>query len=142
MRTSRHRFSGWTRRIAVSWALLAAALLATAVAQAASIFEFDGWMQRIEKRALSLQKSLDKPDGAPGAAADAREIEELYRAMEGYFELMGDAPRAVELSRKGRTDAGDLAARATANDVQGARAIVKTMMEDCRTCHREYKPLS
>jgi len=124
------------------WSLLfGSALLAVTAAQAASIFEFDQWMQQVEKRALSVQRNLDRADGAAGAT-DAREIEDLYRRMEDYFVLMGDAARAVELSRKGRQDAGDLATRAAANDFAGARPIIKSMMEDCRTCHREYKPLT
>jgi hypothetical protein len=117
------------------------AALAVSTAGAASIFEFDRWMQQVEKRALSLQKSLDRGD-ANTAIADAREIERLYRNMEEYFVLSGDAASAVELSKKGWRDAVDIAARAATNDTDGARSLIKGMMEDCRTCHREYKPLT
>jgi cytochrome c556 len=119
---------------------LAASLIAS-VAGAASIFEFDRWMQQVEKRALSLQKSLDRGD-ANAAVADAREIETLYRNMETYFTLSGDAASAVELSKKGWRDAADIASRTATDDIAGARALIKGMMEDCRTCHREYKPLT
>ena len=50
--------------------------------------------------------------------------------------------RAVELSRKGWQDAGEIASRVAARDYDKARSLINTMMEDCRTCHREYKPLS
>lgn len=119
---------------------LGAALVASS-AGAASIFEFDRWMQQVEKRALSLQKSLDRAD-ADTAIADAREIERLYRNMEEYFVLSGDAASAVELSKKGWRDAVDIAARTATHDADGARALIKELMEDCRTCHREYKPLT
>ena len=116
-------------------------MLVVSSAGAASIFEFDRWMQLVEKRALSLQKSLDRSD-ANTAIADAREIERLYRNMEEYFVLSGDAASAVELSKKGWRDAVDIAARTATNDTDGARSLIKGMMEDCRTCHREYKPLT
>jgi cytochrome c556 len=134
MRTSRLRFSHF------SVLALAGALAASNVG-AASIFEFDGWMSQVEKRALSLQKSLDRRD-TDTAIADAREIERLYRRMEEYFTLSGDADSAVDLSKKGWRDALDIAARSATNDSDGARALIKGMMEDCRTCHREYKPLT
>ena len=139
MRTNRLRSR--QRQLARGSLLFVAVLFVSAAAHAASIFEFGQWMQRVEKRALSVQRDLDRADGTAGAS-DAREIEALYRKMEDYFVLMGDAPRAVELSKKGRQDAGDLATRAAANDFEGARPIIKSMMEDCRTCHREYKPLT
>jgi hypothetical protein len=122
-------------------ALALAASLAASTAGAASIFEFDRWMQQVEKRALSLQKGLDRGDGEK-AIADAREIERLYRSMEEYFVLSGDAASAVELSKKGWRDAADIAARTATKDTDGARSLIKGMMEDCRTCHREYKPLT
>ncbi|MEJ0034470.1 MAG: hypothetical protein WDO68_00030 [Gammaproteobacteria bacterium] len=134
MRTSHRRFSHLG-------ALALGAGLAASTVGAASIFEFDRWMQQVEKRALSLQKSLDKGDTA-AVALDAREIESLYRNMEAYFVFSGDAPSAVELSKKGGRDALDIAARTATNDIDGARALIKGMMEDCRTCHREYKPLT
>ncbi len=134
MRTNHHRFS----RLA---ALVLGASLAASTVGAASIFDFDRWMQQVEKRTLNLQKSLDKRDTA-AVAADAQEIEALYRNMETYFTLSGDATSAVELSKKGGRDAVDIAARTATNDIDGARFLIKGMMEDCRTCHREYKPLT
>ena len=123
-------------------ALVAAAVLVTSAhVNAASILDFDRWMQRIEKRALSVQKNLQRGDAVAGTA-DAREIEDLYRLIEEYFVQMEDAPRAVELSKTGRAAAADLAARAAAKDFDGAGSVIRSMMRDCRTCHREYKPLS
>lgn len=109
--------------------------------RAASVLEFDRWMQRIEKRALSAQKNLQRADGE-AAAADAKEIEALYRLMEGYFVEYGNAESALELTRSGVQGAADIASRARAKDFDGARAAIRSMMRDCRTCHREYKPLT
>lgn len=131
MPTSRRRYS----------ALAVCALLAASTAGAASIFDFDRWMSQVEKRALSLQKSLDRGD-ADTAMADAREIERLYRNIEEYFVLSGNSDSAVELSRKDGRDAADIAARTATKDTDGARVLIKGLMEDCRTCHRDYKPLT
>ena len=133
-------FAGWSAAWLRPGLALAAALVASSVG-AASIFDFDRWMQQVEKRALSLQKGLDRGD-VDTVVADAREIERLYRNMEEYFVLSGDAGSAVELSKKGRRDAIDIAARTATKDTDGARSLIKGMMEDCRTCHREYKPLT
>ena len=122
------------------WVIACVVVIAASTAHAASIFDFDRWMAQIEKRALSLQKSLDRNDPRTGVD-DAREIATLYRATEEYFVASGDAARAAELSRKGWQDADAIASRVTAGDYDGARVLIRTMMEDCRTCHREYKPL-
>lgn len=138
MSTNRRRFE----RVAVATSVIAAACIGTAgITHAASIFEFDQWMDRIEKRALSLQKSLDRGD-ADAAVNDAREIDALYGRMEEYFAAEENAVSAVELSKKGRQDASEIAARVVAGDEAGARSLIKVLMEDCRTCHREYKPLN
>lgn len=129
-----------SRRSSERLRLLVVVCLVASTASAASIFDFDRWMAQMEKRALSLQKSLDRDDAAAGVD-DARELERLYRATEEYFVAMGDAPRAAELSRKGWQDSGAIASRVTARDYDGARVLIRTMMEDCRTCHREFKPL-
>jgi hypothetical protein len=109
--------------------------------RAASVLDFDRWMQRIEKRSLSAQKNLQRADGE-AAAADAREIEVLYRLMEDYFVESGGAGSALELTRTGVKGSADIAARALAKDFDGARDTIRSMMRDCRTCHREYKPLT
>jgi hypothetical protein len=107
---------------------------------AASIFEFDRWMQRIERHALSVQKHIARGDSV-ASAADAREIEELYRLMQGYFEDAGNAAQAVEMSRQGREAAAAVATHVMKGDFAAATAAVKSITRECRTCHRAYKPL-
>jgi cytochrome c556 len=136
MSTSRRRFE----RAVLAVALLGATVV-QGLAHGASIFEFDQWMDRIEKRALSLQKSLDRGD-SDTAVNDAREIDALYRRMEEYFAAEGNAVTAVELSKKGWQDASEIASRIARGDEAGARSLIKVLMEDCRTCHRDYKPLT
>jgi len=133
MSTSRRRYS----------MLVVSAVLAASAhgIHAASIFDFDRWMEKIEKRALSVQKNLERADGE-AAAADAKELEQLYRLMEAYFVDYGNADSALVLTRTGVNAALEVASRARARDFDGARDLMRSMMRDCRTCHNEYKPLT
>lgn len=115
-------------------------LIVMNLAQAASVFEFDRWMQRIERHALSVQKNLARND-AVASAADAQKIEELYRLMQGYFESAGNAAQAVDMSRRGREAAAAAAAHVKKGDFTAATLAVKSITHECRTCHRAYKPL-
>jgi hypothetical protein len=129
MRTSRLPFSG----------LLALIFVQSSV-HAASILDFDKWMQVVEKRAISVQKHIEKQD-AQASAADARQIEDLYVLIQAYFEEQGDAESAVDLSRKGREAVANVAVLVNANQFDDAMATMKNLMVECRTCHHAYKPL-
>lgn len=110
------------------------------VARATSVFEFDRWMQVIERRALSVQKNIARGDAA-ASVADARELEDLYRSMQLYFENAGNAAQAVDLSRRGREAAAVAMTKLGKNDFAAATEAVKSITRECRTCHRAYKPL-
>lgn len=129
------------RYASIAGGALVLMLVVTRATHAASILDFDNWMQRIEKRALSMQRNMKRGNGAAGAA-DAREIEELYRLMQAWFEQAGNAEEAVQISRRGREFAALLATRSAAGQFEDARETVRSLMRDCQTCHREYKPLS
>lgn len=109
-------------------------------AHGTSILEFDKWMQRIEKRALSVQKQLVKQDAA-ASTADAQELVSLYEQMQHYFEARSNADRAVELSRDGRDAAAAIVTQVAANDFDAAVTAARQLTRECRTCHRAYKPL-
>jgi serine phosphatase RsbU (regulator of sigma subunit) len=111
-----------------------------ATAHATSVLELDKWMQRIEKRALSMQRNLQR-EAAEASVSDAREIEALYGLMQRFFEEAGNAEEAVRLSRQGRQAAAQIAEHAAGKKFTAARTVVKSMMRDCRSCHRDYKPL-
>jgi len=107
---------------------------------AQSILDFDDWMQKIDRRSQSVQKSLARKD-ANAASVDAREIGELYASMETYFTRRGNAVNAVKLSKEGKDLAATLGKSVAANDFAAASAAALSLAHACRTCHLEYKPL-
>jgi hypothetical protein len=107
---------------------------------AQSTLEFDGWMQRIDRRNQSVQRNLARKDAA-AATADAREIADLYSSMETYFTRRGDAANAVKLSKEGKDFAATVARAAGASDFAAATQAALRIAHACRTCHLEYKPL-
>lgn len=109
-------------------------------AQGTSILEFDQWMQRIEKRALSVQKQLVKQDAA-ASTEDAQELVALYEQMQHYFEARVNADRAVEMSRDGRDAAAAIVTHVAGKNFDAAVTAARQLTRECRTCHRAYKPL-
>lgn len=134
MRTSRLLY----KRIAMLWAVCA--LFAGAAAYAASILEFDRWMQRVEKKMLSVQKNFQRKN-VEAAVTEAKEIEELYRLMQVFFENRPDAAKGIAMFKDGREAAARMAEHASAGNFDAAQAAAKDIARDCRPCHREYKPL-
>jgi hypothetical protein len=116
------------------------AALTTEVACAQSVLEFDKWMQRIDRRSQSVQRNLALKD-ASAAVADAREIGELYKLMEGYFLRKGSADSAVTLSREGEELAATVVRSLQGNDFKAASQAAVSIAKACRTCHFDYKPL-
>jgi hypothetical protein len=107
---------------------------------AQSILEFDGWMQKIDRRNQSVQGNLARKD-APAASTDAREIGDLYQTMETYFTRRGNAANAVKLSKEGKEFAATVVRSVAANDFAAASQAALAIAHACRTCHLEYKPL-
>ena len=105
-----------------------------------SLLDFDRWMQKIEKRSLSMQRSLKRRD-ASTAVADAREIQTLYLQMRQYFIERGDSASAVELSAHGEHLAARVVEAAGNDDFDAALQAAITLAKECRDCHADYKPL-
>ena len=126
---------------ALRTAALAAILCAIASSgYGQSILQFDRWMQRIERRSQSVQRHITAGD-APSAVADAHEIGELYRLMEGYFQQRGDAAEAVRISNEGATLADGIVKSIEISDYETASRSAISIARACRDCHFQYKPL-
>jgi len=134
------------RRYKRTVALIAVAALSIGgAAYAASILEFDRWMQRVEKKMLSVQKNFQRKN-IEAAASEAKEIEELYRLMQVFFENrkhpdQKDTEKGIAMFKEGREAAAQMAVHAAAGNFDAAQASAKTIARDCKACHREYKPL-
>jgi hypothetical protein len=122
------------------WIVLAAWVAAASPAASQSVLQFDKWMQRIDRRSQGVQRNLALRDPV-AAAADAREVGELYRLLEVYFTQRGDAVDAVRLSRDGAALADAVITSVQANDFDAASRSALSIARACRDCHIEYKPL-
>jgi hypothetical protein len=120
--------------------VIVALALLPPIVYAQSVLDFDEWMQKIDRRSQSVLRNLTRKD-ANAATADAREIGELYGAMETYFTRRGNAAKAVKLSKEGRDLAATVVESVAANDFGGATQAALNIAHACRTCHLEYKPL-
>jgi hypothetical protein len=122
---------------------IAATVLLFAVgsrASAQSLFDFDEWMDTVDKKSQSVQLNLTARN-ADAASADAREIGELYGSMEDFFSRRGGSDNAVKLSRQGRELAANVVSSVAAKDFATASNAAVTLAQACRTCHLQYKPL-
>jgi hypothetical protein len=98
-------------------------------------------MQKIDRRSQSIQRNLAARE-LVGALADAREVGELYRLMEGYFGRRGgNSEDAVKFSRDGAALADAVVKSLQGNDFDGASEFATSITRACRECHVRYKPL-
>lgn len=115
-------------------------LLAANVMAAESILEFDLRMQRIDRVSQNVMKNIGQKEGG-AAAADARDLEQMYAEMEDYFQQRGNSAEAVRISREGRDLAVQMAQFAERQDFDGAFKAAKGLTKECRACHVVYDPL-
>jgi hypothetical protein len=107
---------------------------------AQSVDEFDAWMRTIDEKNKSVQQSIAAKN-ADAATADAQVLQETFKLIEGFWKKRGNAPDAVELSRKAQELAGDVLRFTTAKDFDSASARSIRIAETRTACHRLYRPL-
>jgi hypothetical protein len=122
----------------IATTLIAIVVLNTARAE--SIFQFDVWMQRTEKRILSVQRNLKSGD-TDAAIADATELRDLYQKMEDFFANRDDATDAVKQSHDGVALLNHVIDSTTAHNYDAALTSAISVSKACRDCHNQYKPL-
>jgi hypothetical protein len=129
------------RRLPCAAAAIAAVLAALPAvrASAASALDFDVWMRAVDKRSVTVQKSIEAHDVA-AASDDAREIERLYGLMEAYFVKDGNAADAITLSHDGKALAASIPAALESQDYAAAALAARTLAHACNDCHDTYKP--
>jgi len=102
--------------------------------------QFDAWMQTIDEKTQSVQRSIAAKDGA-AAAEDAKTLQETFGLVEEFWKKRGNAPDAVDLSRKAREQAAEVAKSIAAKDFDAASTQSIRIAETCTACHRLYRPL-
>jgi hypothetical protein len=114
--------------------------LAAGVVLAQSQDDFDAWMRTIDEKNQSVQRNIAAKD-ADAASADAKTLEETFKLVEGFWAKRGNAPDAVELSKKAEAQAAEVVKSATAKDYDAASTLSINIAQTCTACHRLYRPL-
>lgn len=107
---------------------------------AQSADEFDAWMRTIDEKNQSVQRNIAAKD-SNAVTADAQGLLETFKLVEGFWKQRGNAPDAVELSKKAQELAGEVIKFTTAKDFDGASVRSIRIAETCTACHRLYRPL-
>lgn len=122
-------------------ASVAATLLWSPLAPAASIFEFDVWMRAIDQDSVAVQKNIASGD-LDAAKRNAQRLEDLYERMERYFAVDPQAQDAVQVSREGKALAATIPAALDARRTEAAADAALRIARACNDCHDTYKPFN
>lgn len=95
-------------------------------------------MQVMEDTQKSLSSNIALKAGK-GALADARELEEMFKEVEAFFEKKGNAADGVTWSQESRTLAASVAKAVAANDFDAAAQKAVSLAKTCKACHAIYK---
>ena len=95
-------------------------------------------MQTIEDTNKSLASNIAMQNAA-GSTADARELHTLFVQVEAHFAAKGDAPDAVDLSRKSKDLAEAIVKSVGDKNFEAASNSATDLSRACRTCHTFYK---
>lgn len=95
-------------------------------------------MQNIEDTNKSLSSNIALKD-VKGSSADARELHRMFTDVEAHFVARGDAPDAVELSRKSLGLTQDIRQAVESGQFDAATEAATNLSRTCRSCHTFYK---
>jgi ribosomal protein L9 len=95
-------------------------------------------MQTIEDTNKSLASNIALKN-AKASTDDAQELVKLFGVVEAHFVAKGDAPDAVDLSRKSKTYAQDIIKAVGAQQFDAATDSATNISRACRSCHTFYK---
>ncbi|WP_054763191.1 hypothetical protein [Methylomonas koyamae] len=81
------------------WAFALALSLICGAAFAEAEFDFEELMNDVETKIQNVQNNIAAKDAAT-AATQAKELQEQFKLVEGFFQKRGDAPDAVHNSQE------------------------------------------
>jgi len=76
--------------------------------------------------------------GAPIVVKEAENLQQRFTEAEAFFKVQ-NAPDAVEWAHAQAEAAAAIAKTAQANNLDGAKAPIKTMTDRCNTCHMVHR---
>jgi hypothetical protein len=95
-------------------------------------------MQTIEDTNKSLASNIALQD-APASTKDAQELQAMFAQVEAHFVAKGDAPDAVDLSRKSKALSESIVKSVAEKDFTKATDEATHLSRTCRACHTFYK---
>lgn len=118
--------------------LMAAMAVATSTVRSAQAELDPDLMLAIEDLNKSLSSNIALKD-AKASTADAKELEALFGKVEGFFAEKGEAPDAVDLSKKSRTLSNTIVKSVESGNFEAATDAATDLSRTCRACHTFYK---
>jgi len=116
-------------------------LLMCSVVIAEEGVDFESLMEAVDNNSHNLQSSLVNKDAA-GSIALAKDIENEFKIVGGFFAKRGNAPDAVEDAQKYVDLAVEVVKFVEANDFDNATLKSSELTKHCEdACHDTYKPL-
>jgi hypothetical protein len=116
-------------------------LLASSAVTAESEFDFEELMETIDNNSHNLQDSIVNKNN-DSAIALAKELQDAFKLVEGFFEKRGNAADAVADSKIYQDNAAAIVKFIEANDYESASNKAIEISNSCDdACHDTYKPL-
>ncbi|MDD5579272.1 MAG: hypothetical protein PHY16_08345 [Methylobacter sp.] len=116
-------------------------VLTCSLVYAEAEFDFEELMESIDNNSHNLQGNIANKD-TNATIALAKEIQDEFKLVEGFFEKRGDAADAVTDARLYQDMAAEIVKFVEANDFESASNKAIEISKACDTaCHDTYKPL-
>ncbi|MDD5125902.1 hypothetical protein [Methylovulum sp.] len=116
-------------------------VLVTGIVYAEAEFDFEELMETIDTNSHNLQDNISNKN-TEGTVALAKEMQNSFKLVEGYFEKRGDAADAVTDAKRYENMAAEIVKFVEANDFEAASNKAIEISKACDTaCHDTYKPL-
>ncbi|MGZ4959863.1 MAG: hypothetical protein ACXV7J_11450 [Methylomonas sp.] len=108
---------------------------------AESEFDFEELMNDVETKIQNVQNNIAAKDAAT-ATAQAKELQDEFKLVEGFFEKRGGADDAAHNAKEYQNKALTIQSALTAGDFDAASLAANDFSKECRgACHDKYKPL-
>ncbi|RYY02525.1 MAG: hypothetical protein EOO53_13155 [Gammaproteobacteria bacterium] len=95
-------------------------------------------MQNIEDTNKSLSSNIALQRVEP-SLEDAKQLTSMFEVVEAHFVKKGDAENAVDLSKKSKELAQDIAKLVTEKNFDTATNLATDLSRTCKSCHTFYK---
>ncbi|MFZ4502462.1 MAG: hypothetical protein ACOYM1_00790 [Methylovulum sp.] len=116
-------------------------ILVSGIAYAEAEFDFEALMETIDTNTHNLQDSITNKE-AEAALGLAKDIQQEFKLVEGFFAQRGHAEDAVTDAKHYEDMAAEIVKFIEANDFNAAANKAIDMSKACDTaCHDTYKPL-